>query len=266
VELDPRIEEELRSRVVEGGEPDLRIESLRARPEDPVSGETIWIDAAVVNEGTGESDSVDLIAFQGTAPGAERISAWKPRQQDRWALEPLYPGESRTVELRWDPVKNAGRQVIRVEIDPQNRLKESDEENNSATVEVSVRKKADILVIEQLVARKVFDGTSAIRFQIMNFGETPAMQEFRVELRFYKDPEEEPIKLIPYYFTEKEPDRFPMKPRPFYFRSDWVTIPEGTKWVEVLADPDEIVDEETHANNRVFLPIGEVKDVTKTGS
>ena len=155
--------------------------------------------------------------------------------------------------------------MVRVEIDPQNRLKEGDEENNSATTEVFVRKKADLLMIKGLVARRVFDGTSDLRFQIMNFGETPAEQEFRVELRFYEDPEEDPVKLIPYYFTEEEPDRFPMKTRPFYFRTDWVPVPERAKWVEVLADPDEIVDEETHENNRVFLPIEEVKDLTKDG-
>jgi hypothetical protein len=42
-----------------------------------------------------------------------------------------------------------------------------------------------------------------------------------------------------------------------------VAIPDRADRVEVLVDPDEIVDEKTHENNRVLLPLAEVKDLTK---
>jgi len=260
IEEDPRVEEELRSRVQPDGKPDLRIASLVLEPTEPVSGHTIFIRATVVNDGTAEAEGIDLIGFQVRDGGETRIHAWKPREEDRWTLEKLYPGQEGTVTLRWDPFDNAGRQVVRVDVDPQNRIKESNEENNSATAETVVKTKADLIVVNDLVHSAVKDGTRYLQFRLVNLGQSPTAQEFRADLRFYADREGEHVEQIPFYFTKKEPDRWPMKPRQ-YFDTQWTPVPKGAKWVEILVDPDDIVDEETHENDRVFMPLDEVKEL-----
>jgi hypothetical protein len=111
--------------------PDLRVTDITTLAVDgkPRAGDRVTIRATVTNAGTvAASDSATAFELDGVALAGSPV-----------ATGPIEPGQSRTIELRWDTRGLNGDHVISVTADSAEAVAESKEDNNTSTLTVSVR-------------------------------------------------------------------------------------------------------------------------------
>ncbi|MBN2328074.1 MAG: hypothetical protein JXR73_13060 [Candidatus Omnitrophica bacterium] len=224
--------------------PDLRFvsDSMSVEPRSPRSGETVFLTAQVRNDGKAGARDISIQGSDITSSNSSKILNVAVGRQGA-TIERLDPGQQKSVRLRWDPTHNDGSHKLRLKIDPNDRIAESDEENNAIETDIQVLRKADLLVdADRFDARPIEGGKRLqIYFEVRNQGESPA-DRIVIEL-LRKDAgaaEPESIRL---------PQAFEIQPgahRSF----GGIKIPAGIEYLEIVVDPDEIVDEETHDNNR----------------
>lgn len=231
VESDPSILEDLKARVQENGRPDLRIAGIVIEPTEPIDGHTVWIHAEIVNDGTGVAEEFDVSGYDGKRSRKNRVKSRNGDNKNRWTVEALYPGESRVVHMRWDPFDNPGRRILTIEVNPNRRVKESDSSNNSATCEIYVKTKADLLIQDTakdiVFAKDKETGALQVTLVVQNIGECPVEQEFRILVYSYKtdDPDQELIVTVEPCLREN--GWIPIGPERFYPMRRH-TLPEGT--------------------------------------
>lgn len=152
--------------------PDLVVVTAECtvRPETPTDGETIFVDATVHNRG--ERDATRVSVALSDVDGAPLRDRANPRSP---LLDRVPAGDSRTVRLRWDPTGNAGEQTIRVTADAERSISESDESNNTATLTVRVRTKADVHFTRPVEMRYPQSGRVTLATELVNSGESDAL-------------------------------------------------------------------------------------------
>lgn len=233
--------------------PDLMVSSggVRVSPASPRDGETVFMDVDVTNRGNAPASDIEIAAYNGHPESGgvvlEDRGGWmKP------VLPLLLPGETQTIRLRWDPFMNAGSHEIYVVVDPDNRIQESNKENNRLAFLINVRKKVDLALFQEDFSLTRIDSPPGYLLQagVRNIGETPsepcALQVFAYQT---EDPEEEGrefrVESMPSIPPQRRA-RFPME------------LPPDTVRIQVIVDPEESQDEETHKNNRLTLTVREL--------
>ena len=107
--------------------PDLVVSELRIEPSQPHAGELILIEATLSNEGTSSTQSSFFVEF--IVDG--RVIANRP------IAENIRSGRTRQVSTEW--LATAGSHDILIVVDPElNRVQESDEDNNNASLRLNV--------------------------------------------------------------------------------------------------------------------------------
>lgn len=242
-----RIDPPARGALIEsttGVRPDLAVieDSIRLTPLSPRSGETVFIDLTIENKGVATAENVFIQGYQG-----ERGKTRKPFEvvvgSRGERIERLDPGEQKNIRLRWDPTGNKGPYELEVKLDPFDQIKESDEENNSAVRSIDVRRKADILVVEdEFILKPIEDGKRfEMGFTLKNQGESDA-DKILVEMAFaYRESGKRVSGFVPDIISIKAGGRYV---------AGGIRIPSNIEYFELIIDPDEVVDEETHDNNR----------------
>jgi len=239
----------------EGALADLAVSatSIEFSPESPRSGETIFIDVGVSNLGQAPARQVEVKAYSGP-PDAGGVALEDRAGWIQPKLPLIPPGQTRHLRLRWDPFQNDGKQDVYVQVDPSNRVAESSEDNNSASASLHVRKKIDLALDREdfQISPSEDPPGYLLRAAVRNIGETPA-EPFLIQIFAYQtdDPGEIPREYV------IEPDKtLPIPPKR---RAKFpVQLEASTLHIEIAVDPDEILDEETHKNNRLALRVSEL--------
>jgi len=106
--------------------PDLTVDSISLTPESPMEGDEVRISAVMRNIGEAEATDVK-VAFEVDG-----------REISRTEIRSLSVGSSQSVEMpeTWKAV--AGEHVIRVVVDPENRIEEINEGNNDLTKKITI--------------------------------------------------------------------------------------------------------------------------------
>ena len=248
----------------ENASPDLVLtaEAIHFSPEDPRNGETVFIDVEVVNQGNAPARNVVAQAYnKPPEQGGRRLD-----DLANWSLPSLpalLPGETGRLRLRWDPWLNAGPHELFVKIDPRNVIAESDEGNNSATAAIYVLKKIDLALELEDFRLERSDSEEGYQLQaaVRNIGETisePCMIEIALHDRTQS---EEPAEVLLVELSRRIP---PVRINPETGGKGGgrarftIPLPLSTVWLEMTVDPEEILHEETHQNNRITLQVSDL--------
>ena len=111
-----------------------------------------------------------------------------------------------------------------------------------------MKKKADLVIDERLVRTTQKDGDLVVFFWLVNLGQSTAEQDFRVDVNYLEAEDGQPVETYKIPFLREE-NKVPVFPGGHF--DNIVPVPDAANWVEIVIDPDDIVDEETHENNRV---------------
>jgi hypothetical protein len=137
----------------EAGKPDWSAEvadgspNLTVRPEDVLlgnysvrEGETLFIEAKVGNSGEGAAENVEVRAFDSATGGeVESFADYPPAD-----IPLLLPGERKTVRIRWDRWGGTGDFEFKVKVDPEDKILESNEDDNEVVKTAHVYAKPDL--------------------------------------------------------------------------------------------------------------------------
>ncbi|MFH1738453.1 MAG: CARDB domain-containing protein [bacterium] len=157
------------------------------------------------------------------------------------AIPPLVPNATRVVTVRWDPIDNSGPHTILFKCDAYNRIIEKDEEDNIARLDINVHKKADIRIrTEDIKVQHSPDSRQfIIDFAVHNIGETDAPKVvIEITVGFEDGSPEQSAVLDVWQIPASE-----------HRTAYMIKITDKAAWFQVTADPDEVIDEETHKNN-----------------
>ncbi|MBI1390436.1 MAG: hypothetical protein GC154_18520 [bacterium] len=223
--------------------PNLRVkpDSLTITPHEPRSGETVFLDAVIEN--TGQASAMNVTVQGEQAELGKNKSPMTVVVGDRSAvIKRIDPGQSKRVRLRWDPTGDHGSYELAAEIDPYNQIGESDEDDNLAEIQITVLRKADLIVAEdEFNLTPIENGKRfQVGFAIKNIGESPA-SKIVVEMAFYRRGSGERVSI-------RVPEAIELSAGGRY-AAGGIKIPADISAFEILIDPDEIVDEESHENN-----------------
>lgn len=227
--------------------PNLKIEPADITFSDfsPINGQTVFITVRVHNTGQRAAHNVEVRAYDGDP----RTGGMQLSDDVQWPIREIAlirPGESETVRLRWDPFQNAGEHRIWVQVDPTNRIVEEDKADNLAMRPLVVRKKADLIVEGELLWNSERT-RHELNYTIKNIGEETA-RKFQLQLKGYRS--EEDLDPIVRDFDAIEAIA------PGATRSGTgIGISSRFAKIDLIVDPDEIVDEETHTNNTLTLTV-----------
>lgn len=164
---------------------EITSDSIRISEEKPTEGKTIFFDVPVTNRGESPADHFRICLFDNDpAQGGRPLFDYtgKPERE----VSHLKPQATKVVRLRWDPTRNSGKNVVYIKADSANLVAESNENNNTASVEIYVRTKAKIKTasIEIRQTEKERDDLIAhLVAKVRNEGETEAKN---VSVRFFK--------------------------------------------------------------------------------
>lgn len=223
--------------------------TVTSSPEAPRDGETIFIDARIENRGSATAQSIDVRGYR--VEGEQSLPLTRVVGSPMVTIDRLDPRQSVEVRLRWDPNANAGEHTLELVIDERNRIQERDEDNNRARVNVFVNQKSDLVVdATHFTLEPRSDGQGfRMDFEIRNRGESVA-ERIVVEMTAKVSNQAEPVSVRPEaMYTEVLPAG-----ESRLMRS--INLPPTLEWVEILVDPDELVDESTHENNRYRFDVG----------
>ncbi len=223
--------------------PDLVIQpgSVRVTPPSPRSGETIFLSGVIENKGG--ATALDVFVQGSQAPVGQKKAPFHVVVGQRGErIERLDPGESKPVRLRWDPTANPGRFDLEMTVDPFGQIEEDNDDNNTHDAAVTVRRKADLLVEEDRFQLTPIEDGKRVRvdFSIINNGESP-VEKLLIEMAFAYQGSDKRLK---HYV----PEIVSLGPGQRY-TANRIRIPANIQYFEIVIDPDERVDEETHQNN-----------------
>ena len=209
----------------------------------PVNGQTVFVTVQVRNSGQAPAKNLEVEIFDDNplqrGKPLEDVVGWT---ETRIAM--IRPGESEKICLRWDPFQNAGEHSIWAKADPRNVIRETDEQDNQAYRVLVVRKKADLVISGELIWDDVKQRHN-LHYSIENIGEETA-RNFQLQLRGYRtanDPD--PVTRDFEAVEEIAPGAIRC--------GSGIGVPSKFALVELVVDPDDIVDEETHQNNLLQL-------------
>ncbi len=120
--------------------PDLVIpqEDLKLDPVEPFEGRTLFVRFTVKNVGNGRAEDITVDAYQRKADDPQAVPQTLTTSMHPDPIPFLAPGQSAELTMRWDAFDNAGNHSIEVIVDPQNRIQESNETNNSTSISFHV--------------------------------------------------------------------------------------------------------------------------------
>lgn len=153
--------------------PDLRIraEDISFNPASPIECQPVTIRANVYNQGNMKANNVKVAFYDGET------------FIDGGVISEISSGDTRSVEITWDPMGQAGRNYIHVKVDPNYDIVETNELNNKAlqSVDVIVPDSPDLRVTEisYQPANPMEGDEVAITAVVRNCG--PEVAEARVE-------------------------------------------------------------------------------------
>ncbi len=217
-------------------------DSMHVKPQSPRSGETIFLSATVRNQGKATAENISISGYSEKDGSKSVLKTTVGPQGDK--VERLDPGETASVQVRWDPIDNEGEHNLLLQIDSMGKITEENEENNTIYSSIHVRKKADLIFdasrtkVEPIQNGQMYQ----IYFEVVNQGESPA-EKIVIEMAV-KQPGGMEI-------TQKVPRIIDLQAGETY-NAGGINIPSNIEYFKMTIDPDEIVDEETHENN-VFL-------------
>lgn len=256
----------------------------------PRSGETLFLTATVANAGPGIAENVAVSAYEvpSEAADASLLTATDLVPFTQFAEFPdpvirrIRPGEMKSVRLRWDRWEGIGQRNILVRVDPEDRVRESDESDNAAFKKIRILDKPDLAwgVVRDSTAGAVdfsraksvdakwvthpeqvnlggfsplqgllasVDRAVIVPIPLTNFGETPS-DPCLVQYT-YRGEDGAPI-VEPFSFAIPTipPSLGDISPRAIP-----VLLLPGVKEIEIIADFDDEVDEITTDNNRIRL-------------
>jgi hypothetical protein len=269
--------------LIGSGSPDLVIkpESIRFENYSPRSGETLFIQAGIYNTGTVTATGVQVLASDGITGKPVLQFADFPEL----IIPRIHPGETRELRIRADRWSGVGDIPINIQVDPENQIAESDETNNSATATIHILDKSDLgwgmvhgSTAEAVDWKRVtplpdewirnpqtanlgplemmrpslaaVDRGAVIPVALTNFGETVS-STCTIRIEYWREGEDKPFLeppavLIPPIapsISEVHPKSVP------------VIVFPGITRIQLLVDPDKIVDEQTRTNNTLDITI-----------
>ncbi len=217
-------------------------QSLYFMPKSPRSGETVFLKAKVCNEGKAGASRISIQGYDVTKRDQKKMLTVTVGSTGD-LIEQLNPGEEASVQVRWDPTDNAGENRLQLILDQYNRIKEENPDNNTIESDLYIRKKADLIVDATKVnVRSIESGKRLqVYFETLNQGESDAEKiVIELELKQADQQKTETIRL-PKLYSIKSGD---------FQAFGGIKIPANIEYLEINIDPDEIVDEETHKNNK----------------
>ena len=232
--------------LILSGSPDLAVVSAEVRsPTSPYTGQTIFIEAVIHNEGVASATNVRIEAYDG--PHGEGGESFRRHNRRGPAiLERIDPGERSSVTLRWDPSENAGDHELQVVVDPNQKIAESREDNNALSLPLHVRQKANLVVRKEDVTLTPIETGYRLDFIIRNIGNLQA-DRVQAEVRLKRRGTPEPIRQI---LPPKEGVTETIEPGGVWINSNLKIRLSDLEWAEIEADPEGVVDEESHDDNR----------------
>ncbi len=227
------------------GTPNLLIQSAKvAAPQNPYTGQTIYVDVQVANAGTASATQIEIGLFDGPrenggTPCEARVGK-KP-----FIIERLDPNESGKIRLRWDPVDNAGDHHLQAIADSNESILESDETDNTFDIPLHVRQKANLVVLEKDVSLLKLGEGYRLDFVVRNVGDRDA-ERIQVELKVkLKDNPKPIVQILP----PQEGVTHSIQAKGSWANSNIKLPVPNIEWIQITADPESLVDEETHADN-----------------
>lgn len=227
--------------------------SLTVQPSAPRSGETIFIEAAIINKGKASAKNFTVQGFK-----VEQDIIESPFDVvvggRNYKVEILNPNEKQKIKLRWDPTANAGENTFRLKADSEYLIDEEDENNNTMEGAITVKKKSDLVIKKENV--KIIPSANGqqyrVSFKVINEGESAA-ERVLIQCNVMMNGQES-ILTLPIDPATKTVIPATIVPQGAYSANEF-GIPINIESFEIIVDPDEIVDEETHENNRfIFQP------------
>ena len=131
--------------------PDLRVTpgSITFSPARPIEGETIFMRVQIENAGTAGSGPFQL-KLVSKRKGREGLPLQPLPQSNAFSQQGLGAGQKRWVTLRWDYdtfPKNAGVEIVELQIAPGNAVPELDKSNNRAEASIRILKPAQVTIL-----------------------------------------------------------------------------------------------------------------------
>ena len=173
----------------------IREDGIILSKQKPTEGETVFFDVPVVNRGKGAAEDAVMAMFD-DKPGDGGKMLFNYMGSSHFRIPYLKPGSEKYFRLRWDPVKNRGKNTIYIKVDALNRIPELNENNNVETVSLYVRSKADLKPagIDIVQTEQDINNLEAkLVARVENRGETEARN---VSVRFYKSRIQIPETLV----------------------------------------------------------------------
>jgi len=176
---------------------DLSIDAhtIKLSEESPTEGRTVFFDVPVTNLGGAAAKNFHICLYDND-PDSGGKPLFDYTATPEKLITRLEAGETRTVRLRWDPIKNSGENKLFIKVDTANTVAEINKSNNTAIITIHVRTKANLkpLVIEIRQTDKEREALIAhLVARVRNDGETEAKN---VSIRFFKEKSQAPDTLI----------------------------------------------------------------------
>ena len=245
----------------------------------PRSGETTFIMARIHNLGEGPAEHITVEAYEGEEP-VPRFAEFPPA-----TIRRLLPGEDRSVRLRWDRWKGVGERTVTIKVDPEERIEESNEQDNQASKELRVLNKPDLawgFVRDSTAGAVNFSlATPARKGWILqpdnaNMGHWSPLRSFMktvdrgamlpVPLTNFGETDSNTCNLTFTYWAEGQSEPFPIQPttripsvKPsgedgtLSGKKVEVLLLPGLSRVDLEVDPEGLVDETDSTNNRLTI-------------
>lgn len=144
-------------------------------PATPNAGDPVTITVTVRNSGKADASSVSVAFFDDTGGSPTPIGTTQ-------VIDEIPANESGTASVVYDTTGKAGERVIRVVVDPDNAIKESNEEDNEASSKLTVGEGSAsasagpnlVVQPEQILVRAEEDNTMILSVTVINTGDAPA--------------------------------------------------------------------------------------------
>lgn len=184
---------------------DIAIESPRVRiapgsihhwPEHPVDGETIYVGFEVENAGTALGHRTMKAELYGTEGDGKDKKLPSQNDHPQPRIGKLGAGRRSECVLRWDPMKNAGLQTVRIDIGRGKSRSTETLADETAQYQIYVKSKYD-LARGEIGSRRSKEDKAGGRYtlfaEVLNRGEADA---HNVEVKFFDGAEQTPGHML----------------------------------------------------------------------
>lgn len=115
-------------------------------PENPVIGKTVTLKTNVYNMGESTALNVSVTAYDGDPMNNKKLTSFRNTGSD--TINEIAPGESKEIEILWDPeaYEGVGVHEIHLVVDSFNRIDELSEENNNSAFTLTLYDLPDLYV------------------------------------------------------------------------------------------------------------------------